>query len=292
MARSVKRGLDYFSMDVHMDDKFQLIEAEYGMTGFAVVVKLYQKIYGGFGYYCGWDSEVALLFARSCGLGGNAVSEIVNAALRRNIFCAALFDKYSILTSAGIQKRYLEATERRKQVELIEEYLLVDVSSLPDHVCIKQINVDINSDNAYMNPQSKVKESKGKQIKAVARAAAPELSIEAYAASVLNVLSPRNMEELTGYLEPLSEELIRYAIDEACAAGVRTWAYARSILTRFVRAGYKTVGDVEADKARREQQKQTQLRSGTPNPALQYEQRTLTDDDFSGVLIDFSKGGT
>ena len=120
-----------------------------------------------------------------------------------------------------------------------------------------------------------------------AAAAAPELTIEAYAASVLNVLSPRNMEELVSFREPLSEELIRYAIDEACAAGIRNWAYVRSILTRFVRSGFKTIGDVEAEKARREQQKQSQLRNGAPNPALQYEQRPLTDDDFSSVLLDF-----
>lgn len=36
----MKSGIDYFPLDVSLDDKFELIEAEFGLTGFAVVVKL------------------------------------------------------------------------------------------------------------------------------------------------------------------------------------------------------------------------------------------------------------
>jgi len=72
----MKSGLEFFPLDVHMDDKVELIEAEFGLAGFAVIVKLYQKIYGA-GYYCEWSKEVALLFGKKIGLGVNAVSEIV-----------------------------------------------------------------------------------------------------------------------------------------------------------------------------------------------------------------------
>ena len=112
----MKSGLDYFPLDVYLDDGFKLIEAEFGLTGFAVVVKLYQKIYGGFGYYCEWTNEVALLFSRECGVGGNVVSEILAASIKRGIFDKTLYDKYQILTSAGIQKRYFDAVSRRKKV--------------------------------------------------------------------------------------------------------------------------------------------------------------------------------
>ena len=44
MARPLKDGVDYFPLDTVLDTKFELIEAEYGLTGFAVVVKLLQKI--------------------------------------------------------------------------------------------------------------------------------------------------------------------------------------------------------------------------------------------------------
>ena len=50
-----KSGLEYFPLDVVLDDKFELIEAEFGLTGFAVIVKLFQKIYGGQEDWFGWE---------------------------------------------------------------------------------------------------------------------------------------------------------------------------------------------------------------------------------------------
>lgn len=50
MARPNKAGLEYFSLDCGMDDKVELIEAKYGLIGFAVIIKLWQKIYSE-GYY-------------------------------------------------------------------------------------------------------------------------------------------------------------------------------------------------------------------------------------------------
>lgn len=160
MARPTKGGMDYFPLDVHLDEKMELIEAEFGLTGFAVVVKLFQKIYGQSGYYCEWNEEVALLFGRRIGLGGSAVSEIVSAAIRRGFFNKGLYDKYQILTSRGVQKRYLEAVSRRTRVSLEEAYLLVDAAELPINVCINHVNVDITSKNVDYNPQSKGKKSK------------------------------------------------------------------------------------------------------------------------------------
>ena len=42
MARPIKSGLDYFPLDVDIDqdDKVAIIEAEHGMLGFGIVIKL------------------------------------------------------------------------------------------------------------------------------------------------------------------------------------------------------------------------------------------------------------
>ena len=42
MARPLKEGLDYLTLDCNMDTKFKLVEAEYGSKGFAIVVSLYK----------------------------------------------------------------------------------------------------------------------------------------------------------------------------------------------------------------------------------------------------------
>ena len=97
--------------------------------------------------------------------GWRVVSEIVSAAIRRGIFDKDMFDKYGILTSRGIQKRYFEAVSRRKCVNVKKQYLLIPVDNLLKNVDINWVNDNINPKNDNNNPQSKVKESKGKKRK-------------------------------------------------------------------------------------------------------------------------------
>ena len=127
-----KSGLDYFPLCCQQDDKLNLIEAEFGIKGSAVVFKLFQRIYGEQGYYCEWNNEVDLLFSsRVCGL-----------------------------TSKGIQERYFIAVKRRKCVEIFKEYLLVSADQIPNNVSIISKNADIIAENDSINGQTKVKKSK------------------------------------------------------------------------------------------------------------------------------------
>lgn len=148
-----KSGIDYFPLDVTLNAKFELIEAEFGLTGFGVVVHLLQEIYGKAGYYIEWTEEVALLFARKVGLGGSVVSEIIEASIRRGMFDKEKYDKYHVLTSKGIQERYFEAVSRRKTLEVDYNILLVDVAQILPNVYIYAKNADIER-------QSKVEKSR------------------------------------------------------------------------------------------------------------------------------------
>lgn len=157
---AIKSGLDFFPLDVCVDKKFELIEAEYGLTGFGVIVHLLQEIYGKEGYYIEWTEEVALLFARSCGLGGSVVSEIIEASIRRGMFDKEIYDKYHVLTSRGIQKRYFEAVSRRKSLEVDYNILLVECAKICPNVNISSRNVNILSKNADIQRHSRVEESR------------------------------------------------------------------------------------------------------------------------------------
>lgn len=83
-------------------------------------------------------------------------------------------------------------------------------------------------------------------------------SIEIYATSNLQYLSPYNMKELISFRDSLPDDLIRYAIDQACANGVRTYAYTKSILNNYVSSGFKCIGDVQAHEAQRRKGQQNQ----------------------------------
>lgn len=162
MARPVKKGLDYFPVDTNFDDDLELIKAEFSYKGLGIFITLLQKIYGGYGYYMKWDEDVELLLNRAGGLefGGNSVSELIDGCIRRGIFNKELFEKYSILTSKGIQSRYIEAVLRRKEITMIKEYVLLNGLIKEVNDDINLVNVYINSINDNNNPQSKVKESK------------------------------------------------------------------------------------------------------------------------------------
>ena len=184
-----KSGIDYFPLDVTLDAKFELIEAEFGLTGFGVVVHLLQEIYGKAGYYIEWTEEVALLFARKVGLGGSVVSEIVEASVRRGMFDKEKYDKYRVLTSRGIQKRYFEAVSRRKVLKVDYNILLIDVTQICKGVDIEQENVNILSQNVNISEQSKVEKSKVKKSK------------EENGNTRAKRFAPPTLEEVTAYVK-------------------------------------------------------------------------------------------
>lgn len=155
MARPQKVGLEYFNLDtIFSDDKIELMEAECGLVGFAILVKIWQKIYLE-GYYIDWQEDNAILFARKINAEVTTVNTVITTCLSRNIFNKDLYNKYKILTSNGIQKRYLTIYKqlKRSYVPMIEEYLLVNTE-------LKQVITELTSINPSISTQSKVKESK------------------------------------------------------------------------------------------------------------------------------------
>lgn len=158
-----KVGLDYFELLCHMEEKVRLIQAEFGLKGFAVVVKLYQKIYGEFGYYCEWSEDSLLLFMSENGVPSdskNLIQEIVLACIRRNIFSESLFNKFGILTSSGVQKRYMKATSRREKVIMKKEYLLLSDDKINPNVDIIEDSADTIQENADRIAQSREEKSR------------------------------------------------------------------------------------------------------------------------------------
>jgi hypothetical protein len=168
VARPQKDGLDYFPLDVDMDqdDKVALIEAQHGIVGFAVVIKLLMKIYKN-GYFYEWTEKEQLLFSKRINVDINGVNVIINDCIKWGLFDGNMLESYKILTSKGVQKRFLEAASRRQKAEISKKYLLLDDEQV--NVYKNLIIVDINGNskevNDNINPQSKVKESKVKESK-------------------------------------------------------------------------------------------------------------------------------
>ena len=158
MGRHIKTGLDYFPLDVSLEDEVELLEAECGIDGFAVIVKLWQKIYAN-GYYIDWEEDNALLFSRKINYDINKLNVVVSVALRRNIFNKSLHKQHNVLTSKGIQKRYIKACSdsRRKNIAIFKDYYLLEnteYTALITEFMTKNVKNDVE------NSQSRVDKSR------------------------------------------------------------------------------------------------------------------------------------
>lgn len=132
MAAPYKTGLDYFPLDVDIDqdDKVALIEAQFPEKGFEIIIKLLAKIYKE-GYYYQWTNKEKLLFLSNRirnSVNMDYLDRVIDSCLDWGFFDRELFNKYKILTSRGIQKRYFKIcnTARRKDVKIIRDFLLLN----------------------------------------------------------------------------------------------------------------------------------------------------------------------
>lgn len=127
-----------------------------------------------------------------------------------------------------------------------------------------------------------------------ARAGADPLIM--YAVNNLQHMSPGNLEELAGFAESLTADVIMFAVDEANANGAPRWAYVAAILRGYLRDGIKTVGDARAAKVKREAGQAKGGRKPPDNPALNYDQREYKGEDFGDnffldVVAEYGEGG-
>lgn len=244
-------GIPWFPFDVHLDDKFELIEAEYGLTGFAVVVKLLQKIYGGQGYYCEFTKDVALLFSRNIGVGYNVVSEIVSASIRRGIFDKDIYEKYGVLTSKGIQTRYFEAVNRRINIEVKKEYLLVQVDQKYKNVNILSGNVNILGENVYRNGQSKEEYSREENIRLENNKEKNAPIVDNRLAKIIKLyqdniapIVPIIADDMEKWLTKVEPDVIEWAIKEAVKSKAPNWKYITGILNNHFKVGRTTMDQI------------------------------------------------
>ena len=134
MARPQKIGLDYFPLDVNFygDIKIRrLMRNNGGGKAAFVYITLLCKIYES-GYYMAWDDDMSFMLSDITGFEEGMIRESIKSCLQFGLLDKDLFDSHAILTSKGIQSRYLSATRRRVETvsklpyiypELLDEFL-------------------------------------------------------------------------------------------------------------------------------------------------------------------------
>ncbi|MEB5968604.1 Lin1244/Lin1753 domain-containing protein [Enterococcus gallinarum] len=240
MARPTKKGLDYFPLDVDFlsDLKVRRIIKACGKEAVHILVALLANIYRDEGYYVLWDDDLAFLVADEVGTKEGTVEELVKKAVQVKFFDKDIFDKYSVLTSKGIQSRYILATKERKKVELEYKYLLTNEVNR-SNISINGRNNSVNQGN---NQQSKEKESKEKESKEDATAS-ESASLETFQKLWLfpNVVQ---VDDLLNLVDTYGDELVNAAIKLAGSKDVpknRAISFLTASLQEWADANVNTI---------------------------------------------------
>ena len=139
MERRFKDGVDYWNIDVDFfeNKKVRLILASFGAKGVFILIMILNEIYRTCGYYKKWDNDDCLLMSIKTGTDGGCsptlISEVVKESLKRSFFDKGVFERFGVLTSPEIQRRFLRIVgNSRDYIPMIQEYFLLDASSRRD----------------------------------------------------------------------------------------------------------------------------------------------------------------
>lgn len=173
MARPLKDGAVYFSKDTdfYEDDKIKVLRAEFNARGMYLLDYLLCDLYGKDGYFMKLDSTKRYLLADGarCGITPGFVKEFVQGCVRCSLFDERVFNAFSVLTSRGIQKRYIRMLNSRTQIRIIKDYFLLDPSDpneIPKGSLDKIVLVSVSDkENPVLLTENPLKESKVKESK-------------------------------------------------------------------------------------------------------------------------------
>lgn len=155
MARPIKKGIDYFPLDVNFlqDLKVRKIRRSCGDQAPLILLCVLAHVYQDEGYYLAWDEDVRFMIAEDTGVSEELVSRTVERAAAVGFFAQQLWQEQGVLTSHGIQARYAKAAYQK-----LDHSIRADLVLLPGNLTAKAAKVidrEENRLNQVINPQNK-----------------------------------------------------------------------------------------------------------------------------------------
>ena len=126
MARTIKRGLDYFPFDVDFfqDIRIRKLIKYQGGKAVTVYALLLCTIYKN-GYYAEWDKELPFIISEQSGYTEAYIQEVIDCCLNIGLLSKVMFESDKVLTSKGIQERYRRICSSSRRNSVIAEYNLI-----------------------------------------------------------------------------------------------------------------------------------------------------------------------
>lgn len=218
MSGQPKQGIDYsgWSVDIFDGDKKidKLLDAK-GWKGFGVYFFLCQRAYKMNGYFYEWSYDDCATTARKMGGGINSgtVKETVDYCFQVDLFDRRLFDRWGVLTSRGIQRRFWTVLSKRRSKIVYEEYWLLKPEECKGLVKVS-LNDDVQPTNDDVQPTNDdsfpIKERKENNIYDTAFPSELEKAFQMY----LLVRKSNYGEILPEQIQALREDLLQLSTDE------------------------------------------------------------------------------
>lgn len=143
-----KTALDFYYSNVEVEKHENRIFHHYGFEGCWTLEILLKKLYKN-GYFLSLNYDDIIDICITSNVNEEMIKKVIDIAFSFKVFDEILYKKYDILTSKDIQKFYLAAVKRRREVFLIKEYLLVDARTILKSISSKLTVITI--DDVYEN---------------------------------------------------------------------------------------------------------------------------------------------
>lgn len=171
MASINKTGLSYYTIDTdrYQDRRIKRLKKSFGCQGIAVYDYILCEIYRVQGCGSEWDEDTAFDVAEYFGLKETLVNEIVKYCGAVGLFDATLLSG-GIVTSAAIQRRYLEMCTRAKRTNVVipEKYKLPNLPEktaiLPEEMPILPEKTENLPNDSGSSPNTRVIEKEKESI--------------------------------------------------------------------------------------------------------------------------------
>lgn len=249
MARPTSRGVDYFPLDVGFisDIKVKKIIMSCGPQSIAVLIYILSTIYKEEGYYMKATDDETSLIAFDTMLTNDYIKEVIQKSCEVDFFSLNMFKKYKILTSIGIQNRYLKITERRKNNSIEPSYCIhrADNNPAQGELLYTKTPVNVTETPVYVNKSTQRKEKKRKESISYIQSSNLDIlenkktdddikKIYNLYMSKIGVMSPVIKERLDDLIESYGEAAVVNGIEATQSYGGTTIGYLEKVVQSTV----------------------------------------------------------
>ena len=280
MARPPKMGLDYFPLDVNFlnDLKTKKLVRSFGASAVAVALDVLTNIYKDNGYYAECDEDFIFLIADDLKLDEEYTKNVIEKMVEVDFFNKNLYENHKILTSIGIQKRYILASGRRVRSKINSVYDLINTVSdefmsteteflyaeTPenDSFCIQKYTKEKKRKEKTRNKIKEEVEEEKNEIENLAdepTATTAQKNISevfVFYENHFGMTSDYIRQSIIKWCNDLNPALVKRALEIAVEENVLKFRYANAILVDWANKGIDTLEKALAENNRRQQPKQ------------------------------------